>query len=190
MTTKSEADKLLDAALALGERQGWERLRLADIAVELGLGLDAIRRHYRSKDELVDAWFDRADAAMLQASSAPELKQRASAERIASLLMAWLDALAAHRKLTGEMLLYKLEPAHVHLQVDGLLRISRTVQWLREAASLDAHHGRRILEEITLTSIYLATFIPWLRAAPEQLPKTREALLRRLRQAQAFGCWP
>jgi len=50
------------------------------------------------------------------------------------------------------------------LQVPGLMRISRTVQWFREAACLDATGIQRILEESTLTAIYLMTFTRWLLA--------------------------
>jgi len=62
------------------------------------------------------------------------------------------------------MLAYKLEFGHIHLQVPGLMRISRTVQWFREAACLDATGIQRVLEESTLTAIYLVTFARWLLA--------------------------
>ena len=52
--------------------------------------------------------------------------------------------------ITRGMLAYKLEPGHLHLQLPGLVRVSRTVQWFREAAGEEArsaespsepHHG-------------------------------------------------
>lgn len=57
------------------------------------------------------------------------------------------------------MLLYKLEPGHIHLQIGGLQRISRTVQWWREAARRKSLHLARITEESLLTGAYLRTFI-------------------------------
>ncbi|OGA29739.1 MAG: TetR family transcriptional regulator [Betaproteobacteria bacterium RIFCSPLOWO2_12_61_14] len=172
------AARILDTALQLADACGWERLHLFDVAAQLDVGLDAIAAHYREKDQLVEAWFDRADRAMLARSSAADLAALEPAKRLEELLVAWLDSLAAHRAVTGQMLLYKLEPAHLHLQVLGLLRISRTVQWWREGARRESRHLRRIAEESLLTGVYLRSFIHWLRH-PEEDPAEFRALLRR-----------
>ena len=185
MATKATlADKILDTALKLTEVQSWEKLRLQAIAEELKINLDQIRVHYAQKDDLVEAWFDRADSVMLQAATAPGLSVMNMRERLHHIIMSWLDALATHHTVTRDMLLYKLEPAHIHLQVQGMLRISRTVQWIREAAQQDSAHLRRILEEIGLTSIYLATFMFWLNDRSEQQTRTRAFLDHRLRDAE------
>jgi AcrR family transcriptional regulator len=172
------ATQSLDTALQLADVCGWERLHLFDVAAQLDVGLDAIATHYREKDQLVEAWFDRADRAMLARSSAADLAALEPAKRLEELLVAWLDSLAAHRAVTGQMLLYKLEPAHLHLQVLGLLRISRTVQWWREGARRESRHLRRIAEESLLTGVYLRSFIHWLRH-PEEDPAEFRAFLRR-----------
>ncbi|NQD95759.1 TetR/AcrR family transcriptional regulator, partial [Pseudomonas sp. CrR25] len=138
------AEQVLDTALQLADVCGWERLHLFDVAAQLGVGLDAIATHYRDKDQLVEAWFDRADRALLARAKAADLSTLAPAKRLEELLVAWLDSLATHRQVTGQMLLYKLEPGHIHLQVLGLLRISRTVQWWREAAQRESVHLQRI----------------------------------------------
>jgi len=101
-----------------------------------------------------------------------------SAKRLGELLVAWLDSLAAQRAVTGQMLLYKLEPGHIHLQIGGLLRISRTVQWWREAAQRETLHLCRITEESLLSGVYLRSFIHWLRH-PKEDPADFRALLRR-----------
>jgi len=176
---------ILDTALQLAESCGWERLRLRDVADALGITLDDIRSRYAQKDDLAEAWFDRADRAMLLAADAPDLAALGTRERLHRLLMAWLDALAAHRVVTRDMLLYRLEPAHIHLQAAGLMRISRTVQWLREAAGADTTHLRRIMEEVGLTSIYLLTFSHWLTDASPGQQRSRDFLARRLRDADA-----
>jgi AcrR family transcriptional regulator len=176
--SKPSAAQILDAALQLADACGWERLHLFDVAARLDVGLDAIAAHYREKDQLVEAWFDRADRAMLARSSAADLAALEPAKRLEELLVAWLDSLVAHRAVTGQMLLYKLEPAHLHLQVLGLLRISRTVQWWREGARRESRHLQRIAEESLLTGVYLRSFIHWLRH-PEEDPAEFRAFLRR-----------
>lgn len=177
-----QADEILDTALMLAGRSGWEQLRLFDIARQLEIGLQHIHRHYGQKDDLVEAWFDRADGSMLRASEDDGFYHKTIPERLEYLMLAWLDALALHKRITGEMLLYKLEPGHVHLQWAALLRISRTVQWLREAAGQDSIQLMRIIEEVGLSTIYVAVFVYWLNDASDGQERTRAFLKRRLQQ--------
>lgn len=173
MTTK---DEILNAALELAARRSWESLRLHDVAAELQSNLNAVREHFREKEDLADAWFDRADAAMLQAAQQPGLAELAPRERLHRLIMAWLSALAPYRRVTGQMIYGKFEPGHVHYQYAGALRVSRTVQWLREAAQRDAVLPWRAIEETALTAIYLMTFFYWLRDESENATRTSSFL--------------
>lgn len=172
--------QILDTALQIAERHGWERLRLLDVATALHIGLEEIAHHYRDKDALVEAWFDRADAALLARAKGADLPALTAAGRLEALLVAWLDALAPHRALTRQMLRYKLEPGHIHLQAHGLARISRTVQWWREAAGLGGVRLARLGEEVALSAIYLRTFSHWLRCEREDEAALRTYLRRRL----------
>lgn len=172
------AATILDTALDLAESCAWERLYLHDVATALNCDLAAIARHYRQKDDLVEAWLDRADAALFERAKGADLATLAPDKRLEELLMAWLGGIAAHRALTGQMLLYKLELGHVHLQVGALLRVSRTVQWWREAARRHNLHLARVAEESLLSAVFLRTFVHWLRH-PEVADADLRALLRR-----------
>jgi AcrR family transcriptional regulator len=190
-------DRIVDTALGLAEERSWEAVRLHDVAARLGVTLDEVRAHFREKEEIVDAWFDRADSAMLQAATRAGMETLSDRERLEELLMSWFAALAAHRKPTRQMVLGKLEPGHVHYQFAGLLRVSRTVQWWREAAHRDAQLPWRAIEETALTSIYLASFARFLYDASPSFERTRRLLRRLLEQAgrasqplRAFGYRP
>jgi ubiquinone biosynthesis protein COQ9 len=182
-------DRIVDAALALAEESSWEQVRLHEVARRLGIGLSDVRSCFREKEDIVDAWFDRADHAMLVAAAAPEVADLPSRDRLQESLLAWLGALAAHRRATREMILGKLEFGHVHFQWAGLMRISRTVQWWREAAGRRAPFPWRAFEETALTSIYLATFICWMSDHSEQSRRTRELLFRLLSAAEPCARW-
>ena len=181
------ADRILDTAVELAEQTSWEALYLHQVARNLNITLDELHRHFSVKDELVEAWYDRADSAMLQAAEAPAFETLTIRERLHSLIMAWLDFLATRKTVSRDMLLYKLEPAHIHLQIQGVLRISRTVQWIREAARMDATHLQRIAEEIGLTGIYLNTFVYWMFDRSGQQANTRRFLDRKLARAEKFS---
>jgi ubiquinone biosynthesis protein COQ9 len=173
---------ILDTALQLADNRSWEALRLHDIASELGISLAQIQQHYQQKDDLVEAWYDRADANMLKASEDSEFSTLDKATRLHRLIMTWLDTLATHKTVSRDMLLYKLEPAHIHLQMSGILRISRTVQWLLEAAQSKTTHLQRIFEEVHLTAIYLVTFSYWMQDASDHQNASRDFLWHRLKQ--------
>ena len=155
-------ERILDTALELAEASSWERLHLHTVAGVLHIGLDEVLSHYPQKDDLADAWFDRADRAMLGAERGLAFLDLPLRERLHQVICSWLDALAPHRRLTREMLAYKLEPGHVHLQALGIMRVSRTVQWFREAARQDRTGLRRLVDESVLTVIYLVVFARWL----------------------------
>jgi ubiquinone biosynthesis protein COQ9 len=182
-------DRIIDTALALAEQRSWEAMRLRDVAVAVGITLDDIRHDFREKEDLVDAWFDRADQAMLKAAEQPGFLSLPTRERLHRLIMTWLGALAPHRRVTRQMILGKLEPGHIHIQIPAIMRISRTVQWMREAAHRDPVYLRRALEEIGLTTIYLMTFGYWLQDDSPGSIRTREFLERRLAMAETLSHW-
>ena len=176
-STTNTVDKIIDSALALAEeRRSWEAVRLHDVAAAIGMTLDDIRSHFREKEDLVDAWFDRADGAMLRDAATPEFLQLESRARLQRAILTWLDALASHRGVTRQMILAKCEPGHIHIQIPAVMRISRTVQWIREAAQRDAAYLHRAVEETVLTSIYLTTFVYWMGDDSPGSTRTRSFL--------------
>lgn len=191
MATRSARDKIIDAALDIAMRKSWEGLRLHDVAAELKLDLNEVRVCFREKEDITDAWFDRADAAMLHASTQAGFSDLLPRERLHRLIMAWLAALSSHRRVTRQMIYGKFEPGHLHYQFAGLLRVSRTVQWLREAAHRDTVLPWRAFEETGLTAMYLATFFYWMRDESENAARTSVFLDKLLRRAERLvRCFP
>ncbi|HMC14558.1 MAG TPA: TetR family transcriptional regulator, partial [Albitalea sp.] len=138
MTTGSDSVRqtILDAALEIGEQRGWDDVHLHDVAQSAGVTLAEVRRHFEHKDAFTEAWFDRADAALLAMPQTPDWAELTARQRLHAAIAAWLAVLATHRRITAVMLRYKFQPEHVHLQVMGIMRISRTVQWVRDVALL------------------------------------------------------
>jgi ubiquinone biosynthesis protein COQ9 len=182
-------EKIVDTAVHLAEQRSWEAVRLYDVAAAAGIALDDIRGDFREKEDVVDAWFDRADSAMLKESAGPDFLALRTRERLHRLIMTWLGALAAHRQVTRQMIYGKLEPGHLHIQIPGLMRVSRTVQWMREAAHRDPVYLHRALEEAGLTTIYLLTFFYWMHDGSPGSANTSRFLGGLLAKAEALsGC--
>ncbi len=189
MAAKSASERILDSALELAGRKSWESLRLHDVAAELQMSLNDLRAHFREKEDLTDAWFDRADAAMLREAARGGFAELPTRARLQRLIMAWLSALAPHRRVTRQMICGKFEPGHLHYQYAGLQRVSRTVQWLREAAQRDVVQPWRAVEETALTAIYLATFFYWMRDDSENAARTAAFLDKLLTRAERLARW-
>ncbi len=101
-------------------------------------------------------------------------------ERTALVMMRWFDALSPHRRVAAQMIRGKLYPSHPHHWVPAIFNLSRTIQWLRDAAMLDSLGILRQGEEIWLTALFLAALAIWVRDDTPGLDRTRGFVLRRL----------
>ncbi len=180
LTQASEADRIVDAALELGEQRTWNAVHMYDIADHMGLRLADIERHFRNKDEIAEAWFRRADNALAACGTQPGWLSLSIRERLSRSIRAWLEALEPHKGITIEMLRYKVQPDHIHLVIRGVLRISATVQWVREVARVPSIGLRRELEEPALTAIFLSTVGSWIFEKTPGTPRTWSRLERQL----------
>lgn len=182
-------DRIVDAAIELAEQGHWESVRLHELAAREDITLNDINNLFREKEDIIEAWFDRADQTMLKASTGHGFAGRTDRGKLHLLMMEWFGALADHRRVTRQMILGKLEPGHVHYQVKGLLRVSRTVQWWREAAGRSAVLPWRAVEESVLTSLYLASFGYWMWDDSENSHATSRFLERGLKNLSGMlGC--
>jgi AcrR family transcriptional regulator len=185
--TVTSAEAILDRALVLAAISSWEKMRLQDVAQDLNIDLQEIYRHYRQKDDLAEELFNRADRAVLATAGDLGFKALSGQERIREAILIWLDVLAPHRAAVIQMFGYKLEPGHIHLQVLGVLRVSRTVQWFLEAAGSRTTGLARILEEIGTTGVFLSTLVCWLRDTTAESVATRDFSARLLQRSEALA---
>ncbi|KTD43107.1 hypothetical protein [Legionella parisiensis] len=180
------ANEIVNAALSLAEQTSWENVRLFDIAKRLNVNLEDIRSCFREKNELIDAFFDRADKAMLARAEQPEMIGLNTPERLHKLLMSWFQVLQTHRNVVRQMLWSQLEVGHIHVQFPALLRVSRTVQWWREAAQRSATYYHRAIEETGLTLIFLMTMAYWAHDDSKEAINTSRFLQKKLSLAHCL----
>lgn len=188
----SLTERILQQALEMAENEGWEGVELTRVAAALEVPASAVLDHYRDLDAVADAWFLRAWRAML-ADKPNGFAAWAARERIQHCLLAWFDVLGAHRRVTVEMLRTKAHLPHLHTWVPMVFDLSRTIQWLREAALLEARYGTRRaqLEEVGLTALFVATLRVWAYDESPGQQGTRDYLDKRLRRAEGLlqRCW-
>ncbi len=147
------------------------------------MSLWEIRAHYPDLDAVANAWLGRADDAMLALAERADLVEAPAQKRIAAALTAWFGALGGRRRMLGAILAYKLQPSHLHLQAALVVATSRRVQWLREAARLDATGCQKSVEELGLTLLFAATVLSWVNDGSENFERTRAFIARSLERA-------
>ncbi len=185
-------DRIVDAALARANRIGWTRVRLNDVAEDIHVPLAEIYRLFPDLDAVGTALLVRADRAMLNAARRRGFDKLQPRDRLQEVMMAWFETLEPHRRHVRAILRYKFAFAHIHLRAALIVRLSRTVQWIREAAKLDAGGLRHDVEEVGLSLLLVVTVVRWLSTASDHLDLTRAFLERRLDRADAAMArlWP
>lgn len=179
-------ERIVDTAVELADQVGWPALRLRLVAARLGVGLAEIRAQYADLDAVANAWLGRADDAMLAVAGRADLADAPPPERIAAALTAWFTALGGRRRMLRSILSYKLQPSHIHLQAALVVATSRRVQWLREAARLDAMDRQKSVEESGLTLLFAATVLRWLNDSSENFERTRAFIAHSLKRADGL----
>ncbi|MEA5445130.1 TetR/AcrR family transcriptional regulator [Gammaproteobacteria bacterium AB-CW1] len=191
MSAELDRQRILDTALALAADRHWEAVRLYDVAAVLGVGLDALHPWLTEKEALVDWFWDRADADMLAQSQAEAFRQLEFPENFEACVLAWLTLPSAYPRSFREMLAVRMEPGHLHIQLPTLLRVSRSVQWMRECCRRDATFMRRALEETALSGVFLSTLAVWCGDRSQGFGRSHDFLRARLGNAVALGrLWP
>ena len=173
-------DAVLNAALALAEAEGWSEVRLSRVAERTGVPLPEVGQRFRDVDAIANAWFRRARLAMLDVP-ADELQGLTADERLARVIERWLDTLAVHRRVTGEMLRAKLYPSHPHHWAPMIFDLSRLVHDFLDAARVEGQGRVRQAQEIGLTLIVLETLYDWLRDESPGQERSKARLHRQLR---------
>ncbi len=176
-------ERIVDVAVELADEVGWPAVRLHQVAARLGVSLPKIRAHYPDLDAVANAWLARADDAMLAVAERADLVGAPAPDRIEAALTAWLTALGGRRRMLAAILSYKLQPSHIHLQAALVVATSRRVQWLREAARLDATGRQKSVEELGLTLLFVAMVLRWINDGSENFARARAFIARRLERA-------
>ena len=172
-------DRLIDAALALAERQGWRRTGLAQIAAEAGVTLSEAYSLHRSKHAILRAFQRRIDQAALGSTARPS--GETTREKLFDLLMRRFEALKPHKGAVRAILRESIGRPTAILGVAG---VERSMRWMLEGAGISTGGcAGRVVVHLT-TALYLSVLRTFLGDDSEDLGRTMAALDRGLRQGE------
>jgi AcrR family transcriptional regulator len=176
-------DRILDATLALAEREGWRKASLRAIAQEAGLSLHEFYGEFRSRAAILSALMARTDAAVLAGTTAAADEESAR-DRLFEVLMRRFDAMKAHRAALKSIALdLGTDPTSAICSAPAFLR---SMAWMLEAAGLSSAGILGRLHVRALGVLYLCVMRVFVEDDSEDLAKTMAALDRRLGQAEPW----
>jgi len=182
-TAGTPRDRILDATLALAEREGWRKASLGAIAGEAGMPLRQLYGEFRSRAAILSGLMARTDAGVLTETPAAEADE-SPRDRLFDVLMRRFDALKAQRAAL-KVIARELgsDPPTALCSAPAFLR---SMTWMLEAAGLSSAGIRGRFRVRVLAVLYLCVLRVFVGDNSEDLAKTMAALDRRLRQAEPW----
>jgi ubiquinone biosynthesis protein COQ9 len=163
---------------------GWSEAALAMAATEIGIPADRARLAFPGGAmEMVDAWFDHLDKAMLLAFPPDRIAAMKVRDRIRDLILFRFAAIAPHREALRRALsilaMPQNAPAAARLAWRSADRIWRTAG---DVSTDFSHYTKRA----TLLAVYASTSLVFLDDESAGLADTRAFLDRRLADVMRF----
>jgi AcrR family transcriptional regulator len=182
-TAGTPRDRILDATLALAEREGWRKASLGAIAGEAGMPLRQLYGEFRSRAAILSGLMARTDAGVLTETPAAEADE-SPRDRLFDVLMRRFDALKAQRAAL-KVIARELgsDPPTALCSAPAFLR---SMTWMLEAAGVSSAGIRGRFRVRVLAVLYLCVLRVFVGDNSEDLAKTMAALDRRLRQAEPW----
>ena len=179
----SEADRIIDAALALVATEGWRQVSLAAIATAAGLPILQVYRIFRSKQAILAALYRRVDAIVLAEPPAAEADERPR-DRLFDLLMRRFDALQPYKPALD--VLRRELPRDPPTALCAGVSLLRSMRWMLEAADIPTSGVRGAAAVKLATAAYLSAMRVWQRDDSPDLARTMASLDARLRRIERW----
>jgi AcrR family transcriptional regulator len=180
---RSDADRIIEAALARIATDGWRQLSLAAVAAEAGLPILRVYRAFGSKQAILCAWFRRIDEAALAEPPAAEAGEHPR-DRVFDLLMRRFDAIRPYK--SALLTLRRELSRHPIVGLCLGARLLRSMRWMLDAADIATSGFPGALAVRLTSAAYCATMRIWLRDDSPDLTHTMAALDTRLRRIEGW----
>jgi AcrR family transcriptional regulator len=180
---RSDADRIIDAALARVASEGWRHLSLAAIADSAELPILRLYRTFGSKQAILRGLYRRVDEAALAEPPPAEPAERPR-DRLFDLLMRRFDTLQPY-KAALEMLRRELPGDPVTVLCAGISLLG-SMRWMLEAADISTGGFRGAFAVKLTAAAYLSTMRIWQRDNSPDLARTMAALDARLRRIERW----
>jgi TetR/AcrR family transcriptional regulator, cholesterol catabolism regulator len=152
--------RVLDAALRLAERGGFDAVQMRDVATEANVALGTVYRYFTSKERLLlEAMVEEIEALAEQLRSRPPVGATPAA-RVTDVLSRGTAALQRHPEVTAAMV--RAQGAAAPDEADVVRRIGETMTRIITGAMHEGPPSPRDLAVArTLQQVWLSALIGW-----------------------------
>ena len=178
--TATDAERLIDAALALTTESNWRGLTLPQIAAKADMSLADAYTAFPTKTALLSGFLARIDRQML-AGEAPDMTESVR-DRLFDVVMRRFDALEPHKDAVGTIV--DDLPADPLTALAVLPAFGNSMAWALETAGVSASGLSGALRIKGLAIIYLTTLRTWLHDDSADAARTMAVLDRALRRTE------
>jgi len=173
---------IVDAALRLAARDGWQALSLADLAAEVGISVLQLYAVFRSKTAILDEFHRRIDAAVI--AGAGEAEGERPRDRLFDTIMRCFDALVPYKAAVTAIA--RDLPADPLAALCGVPALLNSMGWMLEISGVSATGWRGRARAKLLLGIYLSVLRVWFADESADMTRTMAALDARLRRAEGW----
>ncbi len=200
VTPKSARTKgaIIDAALRLFRERGYEATTMRAIAAEAEVSLGNAYYYFKSKEHLIQAFYDRTQLEHAEAAAPVLEREEDLAARIVGVSEAWVDAMEPYRAFAGTFFKNAADPTSP-LSPFSLesadARRNAIALWQRVIEGSDAKVPKKLRGELPelLWLYFMGTVLYWVHDRTENANRTR-VLIRRtapiVEQAIGFARLP
>jgi ubiquinone biosynthesis protein COQ9 len=184
MTLDELRDALAEPLAAEAAFDGWSEAALAAAASALGVPADRAHLAFPGgATQMIDAWFASIDRRMIAALPPERLKAMRIRERIASLVLARIDAAMPYREALRRALAILARPTHA---ATGAKLAWRAADAMWRHAGDDATGFAHYSKRLTLAGVYGTTLLTFLDDESADHAETRAFLDRRIEDVMRF----
>ena len=180
----SPKDRVIDTALALAGKMGWDLVTLADIASDASVTLAELSEHFDDKTDILIAYGRRLDRQMLDAAGTPDVSS-SERERLFDVIMERFDLIGRDRgAVTSILKSFGSDPKQALI---SLPHLGRSMNWTLEAAGIETSGIKGAVRLAGVVTIYMLVLREWMQDESPDLSRTMAALDRQLDRAEKLA---
>lgn len=184
-TTDEIKQDVIKAALGLARFKGWENTSLGDIAAQAGITLATLHEHFDERSDILAAYSRMIDKRLLENDQTQNPESAPAHDRLFDIFMDRFDMLNEDRDALCAILgSFPKDPKQALI---SLPHLTRSMNWMMEAASLNTNGIKGAAKLTVLTLVYIKTLWVWTNDESPDLAKTMAALDQNLERTERWG---